>query len=1114
MVNGLCDQGKRPHANGAPMSGNGRLIIVVDNMPQVSFDATGGTLTSPDTRVWLDFGGSSVLSRVSYSTTRRSEFEFTLSQLAAPVSGTYQLMVKTSASPVTFSARFPFSFYDESIALQCTPGTCAARATGAPALTASITNVLVVGAATDALSVTFGSRAAESFSVVSTNSSLTILSIVPPAFNCASCVYTAGAAATTLSVFSKTDPALGATTPFTFWAPPQIVSAAFDAVGAQILVRFDQATNRANMQPSDSACGLIFSNNTLEPLGDSGGLKCVWQTSQVLAITLGKRASVAPGQVLSVGGTRALRSLNEVSQRSASTITVASPDVPAQPDITLSGTSVLDRCTDVDIEVISSGPRPLAYTWFSDNANVQRQLLGYTGSQPVIDITDFDVEIAISVYGVDFLKQSSKTQTIRVTKLSSAVPSLSFFPPSSNVFNNEATVVTAIAQFSSCKMAKSDLIFSWRQVLSDDSSQEVLPQEVLSSTTSQLVIPAGTLTAGATYTVAAKLTMSDDPSKQSESMHSIIVGTRDLVPTIAGGSAMEASALKALVLDASASYDPDDMAGNGQELDYAWSCSLLVSGVAYACKDTSMSELVFEDSSTITIPPETLAPTAESPYMFQVTVSKAGKMPRSFSMPVTMSKNRIPTVSVSSSVGLALPDGSVLVNSNDRVVLSGACDESEGILQWSFSPAVSEDASAFPLGLSSSSLVVYGDPLSPFLPGNTYNVELSCTNADNLAGRAQKSLIINAVPSGLGCSACRVSTSGQCEKTGQAILDKFRFTCESFADQHIPLWYRFGYREPGASQVTWLGASKQRSLVMGFPSGEVTLYAQVEDNLGAQSAVYTDTITLQVDAVNSGERRQASLQIDADDLGGRRQASLTPTGSAQLDKVKVLIQEALLRNDAREANKLVGTATVEARNSPGGLFGPLTPEMHADFATFSLQSLRSAVDKFAIDSTYACETLGAVQLSAATTGNLVSESVQEASSLVRKLVSADVVLDSDCATQAFMILGNLFTAHTSLYARSELDASISQTFLQVCMYVYTHVCMYVRLILASVTSSNLYVHVCMYVCMYVRLILHPEGPSSMYTCVCRYMYVEFILSISISQNVRQKCMHACMYLCM
>jgi hypothetical protein len=466
ISNGVCTSTQTvPRENAAPITGLGYVVLVVDNMPPVSFD-TQGKLEAASS-VTVDFGGESVLHRVSYSTALRTELEFTVQKLGAPVSGTYQLSVRTPASPVTYSARFSFAFFDDRIDMSCVNG-CTAPSTGSDAVTVILTNFFVpAGNTADLLAVSFGTQTAASVSVISTNQSMTQLSIVPS--SCNQCVFTRGAAMVDLSVsFKASRTWIGSITPFTFWAVPRVSSARFDPIGIAIIIRFDQATNRANTVAAhtQTSCAGILSPASLSALGTSG-VSCIWRAEDVMEVNMGPDATVTVGSALQIQASANITSANGVSQRCSSSFVVQVPETPVRPTIVVSGTAVVDRCSDTHIEATSNSPRALRYIWSSSHEAINEQLRGYTGPRPVFDLRVLDTPVSIYVYGVDFLYRTSDVTEYIVVRQTSAVPHITFFPPNTSTYADQEVLVTARAEFSDCTVIEKDLLFEWTQIQDD-----------------------------------------------------------------------------------------------------------------------------------------------------------------------------------------------------------------------------------------------------------------------------------------------------------------------------------------------------------------------------------------------------------------------------------------------------------------------------------------------------------------------------------------------------------------------------------------------------------------------------------------------------------------------
>jgi hypothetical protein len=95
-----------------------------------------------------------------------------------------------------------------------------------------------------------------------------------------------------------------------------------------------------------------------------------------------------------------------------------------------------------------------------------------------------------------------------------------------------------------------------------------------------------------------------------------------------------------VVLDATGSRDPD-FVPSANEVDPAlvvsWACTVQVAGSTkpQSCSDKNGTLLSLPSTLLATIPGNTLSPSAEAAYVFEVTVRKAGRIAASFAMPVS-----------------------------------------------------------------------------------------------------------------------------------------------------------------------------------------------------------------------------------------------------------------------------------------------------------------------------------------------------------------------------------------------------------------------------------------------------------------------------------------------
>ena len=110
------------------------------------------------------------------------------------------------------------------------------------------------------------------------------------------------------------------------------------------------------------------------------------------------------------------------------------------------------------------------------------------------------------------------------------------------------------------------MTFRWAET----TGQYTGPTKGTSKNPRALALPANALQAGATYTFRVLGYMTDTPNLNNTAEVVVAVGSQALVASIAGGAFRQAGAASALVLDGSASSDPDQSA---VPMTYRWACA-------------------------------------------------------------------------------------------------------------------------------------------------------------------------------------------------------------------------------------------------------------------------------------------------------------------------------------------------------------------------------------------------------------------------------------------------------------------------------------------------------------------------------------------------------------
>lgn len=250
---------------------------------------------------------------------------------------------------------------------------------------------------------------------------------------------------------------------------------------------------------------------------------------------------------------------------------------------------------------------------------------------------------------------------------------------------------------------------------------------------------------------------------------------------------LQVSNLANFVLDGSTSKDLDvDDSLPDQGLEFSWRCTLVNDGRTDVCYGETGAELVLSQTPSLIIEAGKLLPTVSHPYTFTLSVSKSGKLPSIFSVPITVLNRYVPVATISIiSNHREKDDGSRQINAGDKLILDGSCQDSSR-LKWSISPSVNlQDSSLFPLGFSAMSFVIK-EGAKILKPGVIYFISFECTARGSIA-TAKLVLEVNTPPQGGICKACLITGTAGCSKNGAAIFDAFIVSCSNFADRDAPL---------------------------------------------------------------------------------------------------------------------------------------------------------------------------------------------------------------------------------------------------------------------------------------------------------------------------------------
>ena len=894
IVNARCFGGRSPRSNSFALSGKGVLTIVVDNVPQISYNRTTGAVRSPSSLL-LQMGTIfASLRRVIFADASRLAFEAQLGG-PAPAPGTVLAQVSVQSditNPIISVLNFQISIFNDAIKLTCLTRNCEGSSVKGVAFLVSLSNFPLISTdVSDLITFKFGDMLASEIVLVNSTDELSVLLVGPPDFNCTTCQYFAGRADVSLRILYLTDSQEIASTVYTFWSPPAILTAAFHPSGTWLLVKFDQSTDRAGMQVWNNSCENLFQSATIM-LGENA--RCVWAADDELDVFLGQQPTVVPGAILTIQAAARLQSSNGLSIASSSFATVTAPN-RVKPSVVVKSASVIDACSALEIRATVASPRPLiSYSWMCLNdaalnsylSSVTGGILSLVPGTPEMQTADKTYAIAFSA--IDFLGSSTDQIVVSVFKQAAPTPQVQFNPPSLSITRDQPVFIRGQATFSSCPVDQNALSFSWRLI----SGPADFPNISLSSKIPQIYVPGGVLTAGSTYVLGLQVSSASDSSQVSEGQFILQVGYQLLVAAIDGGSHLIVSSGSKFTLSSARSYDPDvgssslDQSGN-LSLSFSWQCTVSDGSIISPCRDAQGAMLNLVGSARLEILGNTLIP-VDDPYTFMVTIAKFGHAPATASMPVYVVADSRATVSISSLCTRADFDqrgccikgnGTILANTYSRLTFSATSDRPNTTFSWELFPAASPlDVNAVPLGNSSSTYILQG-AAGVFIAGSSYSVQLLGYGLhDHMPGQAQQVLVINSPPVGGSFTSCLVLTAGSvtgpCVTVGMSVIDQFRLSCFGWTDPEGDslLQYRFGYfvaagnvsntgNNSNSSDIVWFDWAGDSVKEMSFPSGNITVAAQVKDDCGASTDVLTTTLSVSAATGGVGRRLLASADF-------------------------------------------------------------------------------------------------------------------------------------------------------------------------------------------------------------------------------------------------------------
>ena len=370
---------------------------------------------------------------------------------------------------------------------------------------------------------------------------------------------------------------------------PVLLSVRFSSDGSSLEVSFDSPTNQASMSTSAFPCSSLFAFS-----GVDSGTRCQWTSSTTVTIGLGPTATLAlNAPVKLLGGMVQAACPSSIAASVCSGWTtsqetllpVLPPLVPVIPTVVVSAPSTIGICTALTLDLSAStgsGGRSWANITFNVNSLTGNTLgvaeflsRNYITSPPTAIPGSLlsSGTYSFSVQLCSFLGECG-TQNAVVTVLDQIIPLVTIFGPTVlTVHRGDELSVAADAYVSVCNsttVQRSDINLIWTVLANGVNNPYIVST---SRQTSMFLLPAFTLSVNTLYTIQLQGMYTVSHSTALTSIQ-VFVEQGSLVALVAGGTRRGVRLGGNVSIDASDSYDPDQLAvtGSAAGLLYSWSC--------------------------------------------------------------------------------------------------------------------------------------------------------------------------------------------------------------------------------------------------------------------------------------------------------------------------------------------------------------------------------------------------------------------------------------------------------------------------------------------------------------------------------------------------------------
>ena len=679
--------------------------------------------------------------------------------------------------------------------------------------------------------------------------------------------------------------------------PPIFLGARFGNDGSSLEATFTADTNYGGLTAASWPCRALF-----DFPGVNATQACKWSSPSTVVMTLGGKASVVPGDALTLLGGK-IKSACTLAGGCASWVAAASaaaviavPTAPAVPEVKIAAAASISPCDPYKIDFagsVGNSGRPWKSVAFSmtttSAAGVAAALAylntKYTISPPTIvpaGLFTAGTMNSITVTLCNFLGSCGKASTQLVVK-TSAAPVVTITGASLiTIGASDELVLTADAFMSVCgdtsgKVSRAGLVYQWT-VSSNGvpTKSECRADECksLASTSKQqytYLLKPNTLLTGKQYTM--KVSVLDQASGASSSSSvDVSVAAGPVVAVTKGGASRSVPAGGSVTIDATASYDADIpvKTGTAAGLSYSWTCAQVAPTISDSCGLT-MPAATTASSLTLTAP----ADGTDAVNVVTMTVFSGA---RSDTSTVTISTQaaKAPIVTVDAQGGVLNPEkklvltASINVAAGTTATASWSVNDSSIALTTAAQTPVTASLSA---GVKAMTLVIGAGSLSP---GAYLAFTLSCTTADASPLTSVSSVVVavNAPPT--------PGTFVVTPASGTELTTEFKMSAVQWVDSDLPLMYTFAFDvNSRVNIVQQLSQNSYATTVLPAGNGNVDgITPAVKCKLTVYDSYMSKSDARAVVAVNVDKSVNTASLASA--LGSAFSASASPEQSAQM----------------------------------------------------------------------------------------------------------------------------------------------------------------------------------------------------------------------------------------